>query len=184
MGSGLTSGSQSDAEPIKDKNGLPYIPGKTIKGLLKDALMEICNNNDDYDKDKIRQIFGYEIIENNKVIQTKAGKAFFSNATLSELEQEEIDSYHASFLYRNIASTQIDKAGVAVGKSLRTIQVCMPIVLKGYIDGLGEGDEERKGDKKYKSDSEIIINSFYWVRHMGVNRNRGLGRCSITLVKD
>ncbi|MDD2650440.1 MAG: RAMP superfamily CRISPR-associated protein, partial [Candidatus Cloacimonetes bacterium] len=36
-GSGLTSGSDVDALVIKDQNNLPIIPGKTIKGLLREA---------------------------------------------------------------------------------------------------------------------------------------------------
>lgn len=32
-GSGLSAGADADSLVIKDTNGLPYIPGKTIKGL-------------------------------------------------------------------------------------------------------------------------------------------------------
>ena len=44
-GSGLSSGTESDIVVIKDKNGLPYIPGKTLKGLLREAA-ETINNFD------------------------------------------------------------------------------------------------------------------------------------------
>lgn len=37
-GSGLASGADADLLVIKDKDGLPYVPGKTIKGLIKEAV--------------------------------------------------------------------------------------------------------------------------------------------------
>ena len=37
-GSGLSAGADADSLVIKDTNGLPYIPGKTIKGLIREAV--------------------------------------------------------------------------------------------------------------------------------------------------
>ena len=34
-GSGLAAGAGVDALVVKDANGLPFVPGKTIKGLLR-----------------------------------------------------------------------------------------------------------------------------------------------------
>ena len=36
-GSGLDAGVESDVLPIKDAEGLPFVPGKTIKGVLREA---------------------------------------------------------------------------------------------------------------------------------------------------
>ena len=38
-GSGLAAGADTDELVIKDRNGLPYVPGRTIKGLLREAVM-------------------------------------------------------------------------------------------------------------------------------------------------
>ena len=38
-GSGLAAGADTDELVIKDRNGLPYVPGRTIKGLLREAAM-------------------------------------------------------------------------------------------------------------------------------------------------
>ena len=35
-GSGMAAGAELDALVIKDGRGLPYIPGKTIKGLFRE----------------------------------------------------------------------------------------------------------------------------------------------------
>jgi hypothetical protein len=37
-GSGLGRGGDADALVIRDRDGLPYLPGKTLKGLLRDAV--------------------------------------------------------------------------------------------------------------------------------------------------
>ena len=36
-GSGLAAGADVDERVIRDKDGLPYVPGRTVKGLLRDA---------------------------------------------------------------------------------------------------------------------------------------------------
>ena len=58
-GSGLSSGADCDSLVVKDKNGLPFVPGKTIKGLLREAATEVVkfkqiNNGND----KLIKIFG------------------------------------------------------------------------------------------------------------------------------
>lgn len=168
IGSGLSAGAASDAEVNKDENGLPYIPGKTMKGLFKAALMEMPGHF--MNQEKIKSIFGYEILdpETEKVIKTKSGTAFFSNACLPSDEANE--AINASdFLYRKIASTEIGKNGIAVNHSLRTMEVCMPLTLVGEITGVN--DEEK----------EILSKAAKWLRSIGVNRNRGLGRCKIQI---
>ena len=36
-GSGLSAGADVDLLTIKDEDGFPFVPGKTIKGLLREA---------------------------------------------------------------------------------------------------------------------------------------------------
>ena len=81
-GSGLGSGADADAVVIKDANNLPYLPGKTIKGLIKDSLLDIKEVQPEMmPKDFIKTHFGYEVRdENKKVIRTEPGSLFFSNA--------------------------------------------------------------------------------------------------------
>ena len=37
-GSGLAAGADVDALVVKDKERLPYVPGKTMKGLVREAV--------------------------------------------------------------------------------------------------------------------------------------------------
>ncbi len=170
-GSGLSAGAESDAEVLKDENNHPYIPGKTIKGLLKDALLEMPETTSNISQLEIGKFFGKEVKnDQGKVIRTEAGNAFFSNAILGKEERNEITKELAEFLYHHISSTKIDEKGVADNKSLRVMEVCMPIVLEGEIELENE-----------QYDKVLIEKATKWLRHIGVNRNRGLGRCKIVI---
>ena len=162
-GSGLSGGAEADATVIKDDRNLPYIAGKTIKGLLKEALEDMAEVNQ-CTKDDINAIFGIEAYDKNDK------KAFFSNATLSEDEQKDITLALSDFLYRNIASTQIKANGTAKENSLRVMEVCIPITLEGKITGITSQEQ-----------IHLLIKALKWVRHLGVNRNRGLGRCKFEI---
>ncbi len=172
IGSGLDAGADADAVVLKDENKLPYIPGKTIKGLLKDSLYEIETVNQ-LNKQIIDDVFGWEERdEKDKVIKTHSGNAFFSNAELPQTEKEEVTINKISrHLYKNIASTKIGINGIAKKGSLRTIEVCIPVTLEGSIE------------TKIENADEILKSAFKWTRYIGVNRNRGLGRCRFVLTE-
>ena len=170
IGSGLDSGSEADALVLKDENSLPFIPGKTLKGLFKNALQEISEVQPEViTREDIHRIFG----GNTKGDKTIKGKAFFNNAELTDDDKKEIIANNlSSHLYRNIASTKINKNGVAEKSSLRTIEVCIPVNLEGEII---------VSDEKAKT---IMRKAFMWTRHIGVSRNRGLGRCRIITINE
>jgi CRISPR/Cas system CSM-associated protein Csm3 (group 7 of RAMP superfamily) len=172
-GSGLGSGADADAVVIKDSDNLPYLPGKTIKGLIKDSLLDIMEVQPKMiPKDFIEKHFGYEEKDKNeKVLKTIPGSLFFSSAALPLAERNEATRAVSQFLYRNIASTSIDDSGVAKASSLRTMEVCIPITIEGYIGGL---------DTESLPTLEMGLKM---LRHLGSNRNRGLGRCTIEIKK-
>ena len=166
-GSGLGSGADADAVVLKDKDNLPYLPGKTIKGLLKDSLTDIMEVQPNlFDKKSIKKLFGMYVVSEKK---SEKGTLFFSNAELSKAEKQSISKNMSAYLYRNMASTSIGDNGVAENSSLRTIEVCIPVVLEGYIDGLS------------RDDVKLFELAFKFLRHVGVNRNRGLGRCQFEI---
>lgn len=43
-GSGLSAGADVDALVVKDKDYMPYVPGKTIKGLVREAVETFYNS--------------------------------------------------------------------------------------------------------------------------------------------
>lgn len=173
-GSGLSSGADIDVLVIKDNNNLPFIPGKTIKGLVREAAEEIQRLSGKKDEEMIKQIFGYfEKDVSEKEIEAVKGECFFTNAILDEnLANGVLENDMMKFFYRTISSTQIDAEGVAEKHSLRKMQVTIPCTLKGEILDV---------PKKFESDIEIALQ---FVKRLGQNRNRGLGRCTIRVIKE
>ncbi len=155
LSSGLSAGSTLDSSVVKDKDGIAYIPGKTIKGLAREMAEEL--NDDDF----VQECFGDEGI--------KAGKLHFSNATIKDDTKKQILEHALQDnLYDQIASTKINEDGIAENKTLREIEVVIPLTLEGYIDNIPD---------KHK---ENIKRSLKLIKRMGLNRNRGLGRCEVT----
>lgn len=154
-GSGLAAGANVDALVVKDKDGMPFVPGKTIKGLVREAFT-LLNT----DAEAVKQIFGIE--------GDARCDSFFTNAVMDEKEHEFIVSQNAaSYLYRTLASTAIEDNGIARDNSLRSIQVTVPCTLTGEIHNIPD-------DK-----SELITNALRYIKRLGQWRNRGLGRCTI-----
>jgi hypothetical protein len=165
IGSGLGAGAAADATVLLDNKEMPYIPGKTIKGLLKDAMKDIQEvQPEKITVDDIKALFGLE--------SNSPGVAKFSDCTLNQTDYNAIVSNeYQNAMLKNVASTAIDEFGIANDKSLRSKEVCIPLSLEGEIDNADE----------YK---EKIALAFKWVRGAGVNRNRGLGRCKVTLIEE
>ncbi|EIM72571.1 hypothetical protein A3SI_19646 [Nitritalea halalkaliphila LW7] len=105
-GSGLSGGAEADAVVIKDREGFPYVPGKTLKGLFVDAFCDfIALGIDGFTQEKKNELLGYYDPVLKRSFQ---GKLFFSNAELPQVERDAIDARHKYFLFRTISSTAID----------------------------------------------------------------------------
>ncbi len=155
IGSGLSAGARSDCMVLRDNTGIPYIPGKTLKGLAREMAEIVC------DEVFVKKYFG---VEGNDM-----GRAYFTSATLPKVEKDEIVTNRLQDgLYETIASTQIDENGVAVDDSLREIEVVVPLTLEGKVLDI---DSE--------TDKSELLKVLKMIKRMGLNRNRGLGRCEI-----
>ena len=170
-GSGLAAGADSDLLVIKDKNGLPFVPGKTIKGLVREAATDILC----FDKENVidmQMLFGEE--SNYEKGDTQQGCLFFTNAGFPQEIAESIIAFKDDeFLYSSTSSTAIDEDGVAKKHSLRKMEVTIPCELEGSI--------------WFVPDSlcaEFLVKALKYIKRIGQNRNRGLGRCSITIKKE
>ncbi len=173
-GSGLSAGADVDLLVIKDKNKLPFVPGKTMKGLVREALNDILHFQGK-DINLLNVLFGKE---NKKESEKESdsnqnqGCLFFKNAELEDKIREEIvASQTADYLYEAISSTAIESDGVAKSHSLRRIEVTVPCELYGEILDVPEA---------HKEDIECALN---YIKRLGQNRNRGLGRCDISIVE-
>lgn len=156
LSSGLSAGAKVDSLVVKDNNGIPFASGKSIKGLVRE-MAELFE-----DEAFIKSCFGAEGVE--------MGGCFFSNATIEEsLKEQIVSNYLQDNLYDEIASTKIED-GIAVDNSLREIEVVVPLTLYGEIRDVPSEYEEK------------IKMSLKMVKRMGLNRNRGLGRCRMEVV--
>lgn len=172
-GSGLAAGADVDALAIKDKEGLPFVPGKTMKGLVREALETIYDMRGE-DKSSFIKLFGNSKDKSNieketaKVSFMEKGETFFTNASLDSDTYSKIKENHAAkYLYKSIASTSIEDNGIAERHSLRKIETVIPLTLHGEIKRIPDG-----------LDNEVE-KALHFIKRIGFNRNRGLGRCNI-----
>jgi len=156
LSSGVSAGAKLDSLVVKDENGLPYIPGKTIKGLIRE-------NVEILDKSKVADIFG---AEGSNIASSYFSNAILDKATINHLNSNPMLKKH---LFDKVTSTSIDSNGIADEKTLREIEVVVPLTLSGTIDS---------------KEKEIISKAVSMIKEMGLNRNRGLGRCKVEIRDD
>jgi len=167
-GSGLAAGADVDALVVKDGEGLPFIPGKTIKGLVREQLLLLAQFGRGITEEQVCKLMGYFDNKDEK----QQGTAFFSNATLSRQEHQAIVGNKAQeYLFRSIANTAIEKDGIVRDKSLRKMEVVVPCDLHGVILEVDDALVEP------------LTLALQLVKRIGQGRNRGLGRCQISVGK-
>lgn len=166
-GSGLGAGAKADALVVKDADGLPFVPGKTIKGLVREAVATLVDIGV-VSEAELKANFGIEGTAKAQDVATLQGTAFFSDATLPERKAIVKEKGLAENLYSLMASTCIDADGVARDHTLRSVEVVVPCEVKGYISGLSD------------TMASHMKTALGLVRRLGVGRNRGLGRCTFT----
>ncbi len=168
-GSGLAAGADIDLLVVKDKQDLPFVPGKTVKGLVREAIEVLCQLGE-CDENVICQLFGKPGDKQENL--THQGMCVFSNATLHDDVSSAIASNGLSqHLYRNVSSTAIDDDGVAKEHSLRNVEVVVPCTVEGRVYNVPQ--------EHY----ELLRRAFAMIKRMGQSRNRGYGRCDMKLMK-
>ena len=154
--SGLSAGAKLDSSVVRDRDGFPYLSGKTLKGLAREMAEELN------DSGFVLECFGDE--------GTDMGECYFSNAVIpKETKNEILENGLLSYLYDEVASTRIGENGVAADNSLREIEVVVPLGLEGEIDDVPE---------KYLPQMKRAVKM---VKRLGLGRSRGLGRCEISV---
>ncbi|UCZ57702.1 RAMP superfamily CRISPR-associated protein [Desulfurispirillum indicum] len=162
-GSGTTGGADLDLLVIKDMNGLPILPGKTLKGLLREAA-QLLQTSSDSGQHMVDSLFG---------TPETAGALHVENAVLSRQEAEQIvREGTASFLYRRVSATAIGENGLAKDKTLRSFEVTVPMSLFAPMTLAGEMDAEKVA---------FLQRCAALVHSAGLGRNRGFGACRIAI---
>lgn len=174
-GTGRGAGSHVDSVCHTDADGLPEIPGRTLKGLLRDAVRRAGQLRWFDDETLHRRLFGVRGIDGKG---SEAGGLRVGSARLPKAERDWLAGPGAACvpeLFRDLHATAIDpRTGTVRAKSLRGIQVAMPLVLQAELAQLAPLPEGWQG---------AFERSLALVRAVGTGRTRGLGRARLSLVE-
>ena len=171
-GSGQAAGPDVDELAIKDNEGLPYIPGRTMKGLLKDACRQMgIYGLEGMDSKRISSVFGYH--DDTAGSYSEKGSAFFSDVVLPVSDRRAIaaDKGLRKALFSSMAATSIGDDGIAKDHSLRKIQVTVPCALYGTVANVPDDD------------TAMLAQAMKFIKRVGLGRNHGLGRCKIEIIE-
>lgn len=154
-GSGLSSGADADALVLKDKNEMPFIPGRTLKGLIRENLEFVLG------------VYG------ELKFDTCFSAVVFSDAVLNQDEYDAIVVRDLKqHLYTRISATSIDENGIAKEHSLRRIEAVLPCSLTAVVKNVSE---------EYVQFLKAAIGM---IKRLGLGRTRGLGRCTCEIVEE
>ena len=178
-GTGRGSGYHLDAITHTGADGLPRLPGRTLKGLLRDALFRAETWGwPESPPGTTEALFG----PRGDGIHTRPGLLRFSDASLPQ----EVSAYLADGegaqlvpgLYREHFSTAIDSAtGVARQHSLRGMRVLVPLSLEATVS-------EVPGVAPVADWQSHLAVCFCLVTAVGAHRSRGFGRARLAWKED
>lgn len=189
VGSGAGGDAVADAVVQRDAHGLPTIPGRTIKGLLRDA-MSLASLSGRVAPERVEKWFGsalpgqdgssgdeHEVRLEEARFSTEEGALWFGSARLPEswrnwagsLEEPRSEPAIRA-LYTHLASTALDQEGVARDHTLRVVEVTVPMELEAEVHG--------PDDAAWAADLRACLPI---LRSLGSRRNRGFGRVDVRL---
>jgi len=156
-----------DTDVNFDKSGLPYIPGKRIKGCLRECGLDIISIDGNY-IDKFKALFG-------EIGASVSGALNIGNGMVENYNEivKGIENAHRSELaelYTSVRTRTKMEKGKAVPGTLRTTRV------------LNKGDIYEFPVSLTTETNEFFEMCVKLFRSMGLNRSRGLGEINCTLV--
>jgi len=133
-GTGEGSGRQSDTRCHRDRSGLPALPMSQVKGTLRETAERLAQAGvPEVTPDRVRLLFGG---------RTAPGDTGEPEPAALSLEQDDaviaddLAAHLAPYkdaLFQHVPSTALDNLGVALDRTLRTIEVAVPVVLIGRL---------------------------------------------------
>lgn len=187
-GTGKGLGPVADAVVARTPGGLPYLPGRAVKGLLRHgmALAEACGR---VDTGRTEALFGTRLaaardLSDEEIdaqfeearFHTTPGLLRFESASLGPdweawARGAPRPDPHRDALFVYLASTAVDDDGVVKDHTLRTIEAAIPLRLVAPVTCEGDSDD-------WVQDLRVAASL---VRSLGAHRNRGLGRVTVTV---
>lgn len=184
-GTGRGQGPGADAEANRDTVGLPQVPGRTLKGLLREAA-ETAAALGQVEGVEVSTLFGsafsgpeVDTGPDPARHQSRQGTLSIYSAHLGRTAAEvpqwqawgQSDKNHSKVrhLFRTIASTKLED-GVAADHSLRSVEVVVPVHLTARVEC-----------SDLPAATRVLQAAAPYVSALGAHRTRGLGRCIVTV---
>ena len=165
--SGNVAGALIDATCKRDASHLPMLGGRALKGLLREAVRQAG-------------LYGWKADGVLTAITPNAYKTLFGTDTSAgtiRVGSARVDGWaelasatetEKATLFRLISSTALDN-GIARDKSLRCIEVAVPLTLSAEVS-------------LPTDDKKTLLAALPLITELGGKRARGFGRCEITTV--
>lgn len=162
----------ADMAPVRDADNLPYIPGRSLRGVLREAVAMV---DDATNSQHASRIFGTRSTADSNDETAVGGSSHIGSAYLAkEFADACSNADSRADLFMSIKRTKIDsESHTAARGSLREMEVCIPgLVLIADIE--------------VASDNDLSVLAFAsgLVRSIGHSKSRGLGRCRLTVMRD
>lgn len=194
-GTGAGRAAQLDTICTRDRSGLPYLPGRHLRGLFRDAVRRM----EAWDLESWNGVeqalfgeWGFRPPENAIAAPVPyrgahRGALAVTDACMSpaervafeqDAEQAAMDGHRplSDDLFATLRSTSMED-GVAVPHSLRSEEVAVPMQLSATVDFLGYDDAAQwRGSWKGALAAAAPL-----IRAVGAKRMRGLGRASVLI---
>ncbi|MCH8555011.1 MAG: RAMP superfamily CRISPR-associated protein [Schleiferiaceae bacterium] len=173
-GSGVSGGAETDTLIKRDPSGMPFVPGKTLKGHLREAATWYSQLHPDTEA-LVTRIFGVENTRDSngdtdkKSVEVNAGKAFFSDCYAHPQITRTLNK-KSDLLTTTVYATAIEESGVAKNQSLRSMEVALPFTVYGRIDGLD------------RDEIDFVKTCMGLVKELGAGKTRGFGKCQLTFI--
>lgn len=182
-GSGRGQGRSLDAVVVVDADGLPYLPGRQLRGLLRDAVRCLQAWGHAPDGTEVR-LFGAEVPAADadlRLHRSQPGRLAVSSAVLPADEaawlRSDAGSKTVPHLFVEVFSTAINTNGVAEDSTLRGIQMTVPLTLLAELELWADDPAQAQQDWQLLADAAALV------QHVGAHRSRGAGRARLCLGK-
>jgi len=183
IGTGESASGIVDIEIQYDKYGIPYIPTKRIKGILREEAMELASLGQGATESDAKKLFGSPGDSDSGPLWMGNGEIVGKDSFVNKLLQkkESLDSKKKGYsdllaplavkaMFTTVrAQTAINEEGVADMETLRISRVIRRGNIFRFPVKLKDGYNEK-----------LFTDAVRCVRHIGSNRNRGLGWVSCT----
>ncbi len=193
-GCGQSSGTYLDAVTEKNAQGLPFVGGRQLKGLLRHALRRASawgwpvGQAPAGPAETLETLLFGTLTQSTSRDQTLTGMLQFSDGLLSVEERAWLSDKPqlVGHLYQPLYSTAINERGSAQQGSLRGIEVCVPLQLHANVRLLKTAveDSHRTQQTRWLEQSgcwDWLSQCLPLVDAVGAHRSRGFGEAVLSL---